>query len=95
MANFQVSDLIRAGAKIDVTSTEEQWTPLHFAVCTSESRILNLLLEQHDSEAAIWRKDAQGMTASNLAEARGLTSMVTLLKRRKSKSVDRNLSYCK
>jgi hypothetical protein len=41
------------------------------------------LLEQPDGQEAIWKKDAQGMTAADLAEMQGFESMERLLERRK------------
>lgn len=77
-----VQALLSAGAKADVCTDKQLWTPLHVAVKDNRFANLNLLLEQVDSKFTIWRKDKDGMTAMDLAAKLERRDMVTLLQRR-------------
>ena len=81
-----VQALLSAGAKADVYTTEELWTPLHNAVRKGRFANLNLLLEQPDSRFTVWRKDKDGMTPRDLALKLPKDDMAVLLERRMKKS---------
>ena len=77
-----VQALLSAGAKADVSTAAELWTPLHTAVKEGRFANLNLLLEQADSKFTVWRKDKDGMNARDLALKLALEAIAKLLERR-------------